>query len=279
MIGIDERPCSRCQHLVPLERGHLVYCGNCGAPQVFLSEELQGQIALEAKRYSERGTEGNGTGANGTGSESQAEHGAFTIHSSAGADGGDAGSAPASRLTALRRGLGGGEGRWPLAVESAVLSSGIALGLSLGGLLFAPLLLLAWLWVVSAPILAVSFYNARAHRGKVSPGFAARLGLLTGVLVGVSCATALVLSLVLARYVLHNAAIDGQIGLALAQIRTNAQTQYGTAAGPMLHLLTIPEFRAGFLLWVCAVSGALYLLLSAVSAGLTGILLSRRRTA
>ncbi len=276
MVGIDERPCSRCQHLVPLERGHLVYCSNCGAPQVFLSEELQGQIALEAKRYAERGAEANGTGPDGFSKEREAENGTVTLHAAADTT---VASTNRSRLAALRRGLGAGEGRWPLAVESALLSSGIALGLSLGGLLFAPLLLLAWLWIVSAPILAVSFYNSRAHRAKVSPSFAARLGLLTGVLVGVSCAAVLVLSLVLGRYVLHNAVIDGQIALALAQIRTNAQTQYGSAAGPMLHLLTIPEFRAGFLLWVCAVSGALYLLLSAVSAGLTGILLSRRRPA
>ena len=278
MVGIDERPCSRCQHLVPLERGHLVYCSNCGAPQVFLSEELQGQIALEAKRHAERGSDHEEAGPGGFNSENQAAPGAFAMHASA-AGGMDTAAAPPSRLDTLRRGVGAGEGRWPLAVESALLSSGIALGLSLSGLLFAPLLLLAWLWIVSAPILAVSFYNARARRARLSPGFAARLGLLTGVLVGVSCAAVLVLSLVLARYVLHNAAIDGQIVLALAQVRTNAQAQYGSAAGPMLHLLTIPEFRAGFMLWVCAVSAALYLLLSAVSAGLTGILLSRRRTA
>lgn len=251
---MTERPCIRCHHLLTLDRGQLVYCGVCGAPQIFLSEELQEDAALEAQRYEERAAP------------------------PAAQPDAPAASAPPSRFAALRRAAGGGKGRWPLAVEYALLSSGIALGLELGGMLFAPLLFLAWLWAVSAPMLTVSFYNARARNDQISAGFAARLGLLTGLLVTVSCAVVFTGALVLARFVLHNGAVDAQIGEALSQIRANA-AQYGSAAEPTIRMLGVPEFRVGFLLWMCTVTAGLYLVISAITAGVAGVLLRRRRPA
>ncbi len=251
---VTERPCIRCHHLLTLEEGQLAYCSFCGAPQVFLSEALQEQAALEAQQYQDR----------------------------AAAPPADVPATPApapSRIAALRRIAGAGRGRWPVAVEFALLSSGIALGLDLGGLLFGPLLVLAWLWMVSAPMLTVSFYRGRARADELSAGFAARLGLLTGLLVAVSCAVVFTAALVLERFVLHRPTIDTQVAEAMGQLRANAVAQYGTAAQPMLRMLGIPEFRVGLLLWMCTVSAALYLLLSAITAGVAGLLLGRRKPA
>lgn len=255
---VTERPCIRCHQLLTLEPGHLLFCTNCGAPQIFLSEELQEQAALEAQRYSERGT--------------------AAVPEPAAVDLAAEGTAPASKRN-LRRELRARQGRWPLAVEYALLSSGIALGLDFIGLLFAPVLFLAWLWIVSAPILTVGFYNARVRAGRLTAGFAARLGLLTGLLVSAGCAIVFTVSLLLARYALHNGSIDTEIADIVAQVRANTQAQYGNAAQPMLHLLGIPEFRVGFLLWMGAFTAGLYLLVSAATAGLAGLLLSRRKPA
>ena len=254
---VNERPCIRCQHPLTLEGGHLVFCGYCGAPQIFLSEELQEQTALEVQRYSERAAAAQEPAPDGPATE----------------------GLPAAQRRSLRRERRARQGRWPLAVEYALLSSGIALGLDLAGLVFAPLLTLAWLWIFSAPTLTVGFYNTRVRSSRLSAGFAARLGLLTGLLVSVSCGVVFTLGLLLSRYVLKNGTVDAGIADAIAQIRANAQMQYGAAAQPVLHLLGIPEFRVGFLLWMGTVAGGAYLVLSTATAGLAGLLLRRRRTA
>lgn len=275
---VTERPCSRCGTPLTLDAGQLTYCNVCGAPQIFLSEELQQQAAAEIRSYGER------TAATAVAEEAEPE----------------AGNAPFKRL---RKARGRGADRWPMAVEYALLSSGIALALGMGALAFAPLLLLDWVWIVSAPILTVSFYNTRSQgagllrradgtepaapfgtglrtQAKVlSAGFAARLGLLTGLLILVSSAAVFTLGMVLARFALHSHEVDTELGAAFAQVRTTTQAQYGEAAAPIIRMLGIPEFRVGFLLWMVTVSSALYLLLAGVTAGFAGLLLSRRRPA
>lgn len=284
-----------------LEPGQLTYCSACGAPQIFLSEELQEQAAEGTRNYSER--------AAAAAQDPEPEMGA----------------APAGRL---RRARSRGANRWAMAVEYALLSSGIAAALGVGALVFPSLLLLDWIWMVSAPILTVSFYNTRSAatqstvragagnemgtppgtslgtqsgtpsgtrlgtplgtplgthlRGlpeALSPGFAARLGLLTGLLVLASSAAVFTLGMVLARFALGSHGVDTELAAAFAQVRTTTEAQYGPAAAPIIRMLGIPEFRVGFLLWMVAVSSALYLLLAGVSAGATGLLLSRRRVA
>lgn len=250
---MTERPCIRCHHLLTLEDGQLAYCSVCGAPQVFLSEALQEQAALEAQHYQEQAA---------AAAAPEPEHAANA-------------QLPMSRFAALRRISGAGKGRWPVAVQYALLSSGIALALDLGGIAFPPLLILAWLWIVSAPMLTVSFYNAKARHERLSAGFAARLGVLTGLLVTVSCVVVFTVALVMERFVLHNSAIDAQMAAMITQLHT----QYGSTAQPMLRLLNIPEFRVGLLLWTLSFTTGVYLVLSAVTAGFAGLLLGRRRTA
>ena len=283
--GVTERPCLRCQMPLTLEPGQLTYCSACGAPQIFLSEELQEQAAEGTRNYTER------------------------VAAAAEDPEPETGAVPAGRL---RRARSRGVNRWAMAVEYAALSSGIAAALGVGALVFPSLLLLDWIWMVSAPILTVSFYNTRraatqstvrnraanemgtplgasleTHLGTplrglpeaISVGFAARLGLLTGLLVLASSAAVFTLGMVLARFALGSHGIDTELAAAFAQVRTTTQAQYGPAAAPIIRLLGIPEFRVGFLLWMVAVSSALYLLLAGVSAGATGLLLSRRRVA
>ena len=234
-----------------------MYCSVCGAPQVFLSEELQEEAALQVRQYSE-----------------QTSAGASTELDEPAAD--DA--SPAQRRR-LRREQRAAASRWPLAVEYALLSGGIALALDLTGLLVAPVLLLAWLWAVSAPILTVGFYNNRTRTARLTAGFAARLGLLTGLFVAAVCGLAVVADLLWSRFVLKNGVVDTQVAAAMAQVRGSMQAQSGTAAAPVLHLLGIPEFRVGFLLWVSAVSSAMYLVVAMSTAGIAGLLLSRRKPA
>ncbi len=255
---VSNRLCIRCGQPVTLEDGQLVYCSYCGAPQIFLSEELQEQIRADALPPRTETAP------------------AADIEAAEAADAADGERVPAPPVPHRTPVLG--ESAWPTAVEYALLSGGIALGLDLGAMLFAPLLILAWLWLVSAPILTVGFYGARAPRP--SAAFAARLGLLTGLLVALGSAVVLTVSLLLTRFAFHGAAsFDTQFAAAVAQARDNAVARYGNAAEPMLRLLYVPEFRVGFLLWMAGIATAGYLLLATVGAGVAGLLLGRRRTA
>lgn len=245
---VNERPCIRCHSPVLLEEGHLVYCSHCGAPQIFLSEELQAEIAQETENYHQR--------------------------LAPAAPGADAASNTAWRRSGLRQ-------SWPRAVRYALVSAAAALLLGLLSLLLPAVGVLSLFWAVAAPILTVGFFFARSTTGPpATTGFAARLGLLTGLLVALAAATVSALSLVLARFVQHStAAFDAQIAALFAQQRTLLLQRMGSAAQPTLDLLAIPEFRVGLLLCMVAFSALLYLLMSTLAATLTGLVLSRRRPA
>jgi hypothetical protein len=57
-----------------------------------------------------------------------------------------------------------------------------------------------------------------------------------------------------------------------AQFKANSLQQSGAAAQPILSLLDIPEFRAGFLLSSLAFFIAMYLLFSAIGGAFAGYL-------
>ena len=237
-----------------MDRGQLTYCSVCGAAQIFVSEELQEQAAEASRHHSEH------------------------VATAAPINDIDEAATGMTPLGHLRRGATNEAQAWPTAVSYALLSGALTLALSVGAVVFAPLLFVVWLWILSAPTLAVSFYSARAP-AKVPAGFAARLGLLTGLLVLLGSAVVSTLGLALTRAAHHGQALDTQLALAFAQVKATTAAQYGTAAAPVLHMLAVPEFRVGLLLWMIGVASALYLLLAAMTAGLTGLLLGRRRPA
>jgi hypothetical protein len=252
---VNERPCIRCQHPVLLEGGHLVYCSYCGAPQIFLSEELQAEIAEEARAFQER----NAPAAAGELAE---------------------GAQPPTRRWP-RTASPSAQQPWSRAVQVSLFSAAVTLGLGLLSMAFAPTGFLMFLWVVLAPILTVTLYNARTFgEGTATSGFAAKMGLLTGLLVTVACAATGTLRLVLLRFVFHSpAGIDSYLSESFAQQRVLLLQRMGSSAQPTIDMFAIPEFRVGLLLTVVAASAAVYLCLSTLAAGLAGIVFRRRTNA
>ena len=256
---VTERPCIRCHHTVVLENGHLTYCSACGAPQIFLSEELQAELAEGARAYNERDT-------------APAESDAPTPPPLSSRSRWN----PLSRLQAQE--LPNAQ-PWPLGVRSALLSAAVALGLGLLSLVLPPVSLLLVLWVVTAPILTIAFFYTR-FRTQPAPGadFAARLGLLTALLVVCCCAVIFTLSLVLTRFAFHDAAtLDAQLAASFQQQRSVVLARLGSDVQPTLELFAVPEYRVGLLLSVLATSGAIYLLLSTLAAAVASLLLRRRQ--
>lgn len=250
---MTDRPCIRCHQSVQLDDGHLVYCTHCGAPQIFLSEELQAQIAQGTDEY---------------------------IQQNAPVPPSSPDASPSSRWTGRANRLAADPGRqsWPLGVEYALLAAAATLALGFFSILVPPASALMLLWVLAAPILTVTFHSTRARTSSpATSGFAARLGFLTATLVVLSCAVTFTLSLVLKRFVFHDAALfDAQIAASFAQQRELALQRLGASIQPTLDMLAIPEFRVGLMLSGSAFFAAFYLLLSTVAAGVTGLVVRRR---
>ena len=245
---MNDRPCIRCHQLVQLEDGHLVYCSHCGAPQIFLSEELQAEIAQTTREYAQK-------------------------NAPAPAPPPDAPAAPRWARRSNRLSADPARQVWPLGVEYALLAAAVTLAMGFFSILVPPASALMLLWVLGAPVLTVTLFNTRAKTVAPSTsGFAARLGFLTAILVVLSCAITFTLSLVLKRFVFHNAALfDAQIAASFAQQRDLALQRLGATVQPTLDMLAIPEFRVGLMLSGSAVFAAFYLLLSTVAAGVTGL--------
>lgn len=169
---------------------------------------------------------------------------------------------------------------WQGAVRCAALAGAIALLLSAVAIKLEPVSLLALFWAVSAPIVTLGIYAGRFRSTRILPGFGARLGILTGIAVTLGMATVNTVQVLVERFVFHSAAhVDAQMNQLFAQFETNSLQQSGAAAQPILSLLQIPEFRAGFLLASLAFFIAMYLVFSAIGGAFAGYLRAKSAAA
>jgi hypothetical protein len=229
-----ERLCPRCRSVLHLEdEGTLIFCWNCGAPQVRLSEELLEQARVQLA----------------------ADSTASVVEE------------PLLRPSAPV---------WRGAIQCAALAGAVAAALTLLSFAYAPAVLLAWMWAAGAPIVVLGVYSSRFRLTRITPGFGARLGVLSGLAIMLASMVLNSIALLLARFVFHNGAkLDASVGAIFKQLRTNTQAQSGAAAEPLLRMLSIPEFRIGLLLASAALFLAIYLVYSALAGVFAGYLRSR----
>lgn len=231
------RLCPRCQTVLNHEdEGTLVFCWNCGAAQVLVSEELAAQ-AEQQRRAMDAGVASEGMRVEGARAE---------------------------------------EVVWPAAIRYAALMGAIAAGLTLLSLALPPMVLLVWFWAVGAPVVALGIYSSRFSKTRIFPGFGARLGLLCGLAIFFCMTTVNTAGLLMMRYIFHGAAqIDGQMATFFAQVRSTVQAQGGPAEGQVLAWLAKPEDRMGLLLTMSGVVLAIYLGLSAAGGAFAAMLRAR----
>jgi hypothetical protein len=220
------------------DEGTLVYCWNCGAPQVQLSEELREQLDQQIT----------------------AQHAAANPSAAPT-------PAPAAPTNAVV---------WRGAIQTAALAGAIAAALTL--LTFAlPLAsLLSFFWFISAPIIVLGIYHSRHRITRITTGFGARLGLLTGLVIFAATVTLDTIGLVLQRFVFHSTAeIDKQLATLFTQFNTGLAAQPSPYSKDIISSLTIPEFRIGFVLISMLFGLCLYLTFSATAGAFAGYLRSR----
>lgn len=238
-ILVIPRICSRCHSVLHREEeGTLVFCWNCGAPQVQLSEELREQID---QQISAQRAEANPP------IEQAAQ--------------------PKAPSTAVI---------WAGAIQLAGLAGAVAAALSLLSFALPPIVLISFFWFISAPIIVLGVYTSRFRLTRITTGFGARLGLLTGMAILMATTTLNTIGLVLERFVFHSTAdIDLQLTNLFTQMHTTITATSGPAAKVALDMLAIPEFRAGILLTSIAICLGLYLAFSATAGAFAGYLRSR----
>jgi hypothetical protein len=236
---VSPRICPRCHAVLHREdEGALVYCWNCGAPQVQLSEELRDQIDQQISAQ-----------------QATANPLAESIPQ------------PATPGNAIV---------WRGAIQTAGLAGAVAAALALLSFALPPVTLLSFFWFISAPIIVMGVYSSRFRKTRITTGFGARLGLLTGLFILIVTSTLNTIGLVLERFVFHSTAeLDNQIEKLFAQVHANFATQSQQSIKIMSDMLAIPEFRAGILLSSICFGLILYLAYSATAGAFAGYLRSR----
>jgi hypothetical protein len=165
---------------------------------------------------------------------------------------------------------------WRGAIQSASMAGAIAAALALLSFALPPITLLSLFWFISAPIIVMGVYSSRFRKTRITAGFGARLGLVTGLFILIVTSTLNTLGLVLERFVFHSTGeLDNQIEKLFAQVQTNFATQSQQSVKIMSDMLAIPEFRAGILLTSIFFGVILYLAYSATAGAFAGYLRSR----
>ncbi len=165
---------------------------------------------------------------------------------------------------------------WRGAIQSAAMAGAIAAALGLLSFALPPIALLSFIWFVCAPIIVMGVYSSRFRKTRITAGFGARLGLLTGLFILIVTSTLNTIGLVLERFVFHSTSdLDSQIDKLFDQVHANFATQSQRAVKIMTDMLAIPEFRAGILLSSICFGLALYLAYSATAGAFAGYLRSR----
>jgi hypothetical protein len=236
---VSPRICPRCHAVLHREEeGSLVYCWNCGAPQVQLSEELRDQIDQQLS----------------------AQHAAANPLA-------EQLPQPAAPSNAVV---------WRGAIQIAGMAGAVAAALALLSFALPPVILLSLFWFMSAPIIALGFYSSRFRKTRITAGFGARLGVLTALAILLVTSTLNTIGLVLERFVFHSTAeLDIQVAKLFDQVHANFATQSAQSIKIMTDMLAIPEFRAGILLASIFFGLSLYLVYSATAGAFAGYLRSR----
>ena len=163
---------------------------------------------------------------------------------------------------------------WRPVLQAALAVAGIAALLWLVSLPLPAAGVLCWLIILSGSLLVLEIYRRRQPSARIDAGVGARIGLVFGLTLDSALAVAVAIAGLLARFVTHGMApIDTQIS---ASLQAQAAQAALTVPPDILHFFATPEFRAGLILAVLALSALILLLLSTLSGALAGMLAPRR---
>ncbi len=238
------RTCPRCRATLHSEDANsLVFCWSCGAPQVYLSEELQEQFAQQQLAPQP----------------------------------GDAAAPPIEPVTDPTAVV------WSRAIQLAGLAGAAVVALLLVAGVVRSLALLVLFWAMAAPIILMGIYCARTPRTRITAGFGAQLGLLTGLSIAICSCVMNVAGLLLTRFALHQGPdLDAGLNTFFATLHSQMLAQPSAQSDPaavqaFFQWFNIPEFRVGMVLTGGLIFFGFYLLYATLAGAFAGLLRSRAK--
>jgi len=218
---------------LPERSGESPFCPQCGAPQLSLSLENQ-----------------------------SVETGGAPVEGAEGAASTDALPAAGARKV-----------EWKTAIRCAAAVAGVGALLSLGAIRVDVLSSVSFLWIMSASLITLGFYQKRSPAAWMDVRVGARIGVVVGVCLALELGIALACAGLVARYGLHTmGGFDTQMA---AQFQKTIQQSSTPVPAEMMGFVASPEFRGGMMLAGFACVAAGLVVLSTLGGAFAGLLRMR----
>lgn len=227
---------------MPEASGESPFCPECGAPQLSLALENQSTQTSGDAAYTEPGTAG--TGAIPPPSPRQVE--------------------------------------WKTAIRCSVVVAAIGAALCVAAMRIDALTYVRSVWIMSASLITLGFYQKRRPTARMDARVGARIGVVVGICLALELGIALAGVGLVARFGLHAMGnFDAQITDDLAQLQRAIQQksmQQPNAPIPAgwLEFIATPEFRGGYTLFCGAFATAGLVVMSVLFGAFHGLLRMRR---
>ncbi len=164
---------------------------------------------------------------------------------------------------------------WKTAIRCAVVVAAVGAALSVGAIRVDVLSSVSFLWIMSASLITLGFYQKRRPTAWMDVRVGARIGVMVGVCLTLELAIALAGAGLVERFGLHAMGnFDAQM---TAQVQKAVQQSSTPVPAEMIGLLHSPEFRGGMILAGIAFLSAGLVVLSVLGGTFHGLLRMRRR--
>jgi hypothetical protein len=226
--------CHRCGGDLPQGSGESPFCPHCGTPQLFLALENQ-----------------------------SVETGGDPVIAADGSP--STGRMPPPRPQQVE---------WKTAIRCAAVVAAIGSVLTLAALRVDVLSPVSFLWIMSASLITLGFYQKRQPTAWMDVRVGARIGVVVGVCLTLGLGIVIAGWGVVARFGLHS--MGGFDAAMSAQLQEAIRRSTTPIPDDMLGFVKSPEFRAGMMLGAFAFASACLLLTSALGGAFAGMLRTRR---
>jgi hypothetical protein len=194
--------------------------------------------------------------------------------------GGEAGGAAAS--TGVAAPPRARQVEWKTAIRCAAAVAGVGSVLTLVAMKVDVLTPVSLLWIMSASLITLGFYQKRRPAAWMDVRVGARIGVVVGICLALELGVAMAGAGLVARFVLHSMGnFDAQMAEIVTQVqKVMQQKSMQQPNTPMpagwMEFVRSPEFRGGYALFCCAFVSVVLLALSTLGGAFAGLLRMRR---
>jgi len=169
---------------------------------------------------------------------------------------------------------------WKTAIRCAVVVAAVGAALSVCAIRVDLLTSVSFLWIMSASLITLGFYQKRSPTAWMDAGVGARIGVVVGICLALELAIALAGAGLVARFGMHAmGTFDAQMTAQILQMQKTMQQQTTPVPEEYLRFINSLEFRAGIMLTTFTFVSVGLVVLSVLGGAFHGLLRMRRRPA